>query len=44
MWPGSTVFTYGAKTNGTGLYGTPCTYTYVQYNGVWGWANSSFLR
>ena len=44
MWPGNTVFTYGARTNGTGLYGTPCSYTYVQYNGIWGWANSSFLR
>ncbi len=43
MWPGYEVFTYGATTNGTGLNGVPCTYTYVQYKGTWGWANSSFL-
>jgi hypothetical protein len=44
MWPGNQVFTYGAVTRGTGLNGIPCSYTYVCYNGTWGWANSSFLR
>ena len=44
MWPGQTVFTYGATTRGTGLNGVPCSYTYVQYQDTWGWANSSFLR
>ena len=29
---------------GTGLNGIPCTYTYVCWNGIWGWANSAFLR
>ena len=43
LWPGYQVFTYGSMTNGTGLNGTACTYTYVCYNGTWGWANSSFL-
>ena len=43
LWPGYEVFTYGSMTNGTGLNGVPCTYTYVSYNGIWGWANSSFL-
>ena len=43
LWPGYQVFTYGATTNGTGLNGTPCTYRYVQYDGIWGWANASFL-
>ena len=43
LWPGYEVFTYGAMTNGTGLNGISCTYTYVQFRGTWGWANSSFL-
>ena len=43
LYPGYQVFTYGATTNGTGLNGVPCTYRYVSYNGVWGWANASFL-
>ena len=43
LYPGYEVFTYGATTEGTGLNGTPCTYTYVNWNGNWGWANSSFL-
>ena len=43
LWPGYEVFTYGQMTNGTGLNGKPCTYTYVNYNGIWGWADSSFL-
>ena len=43
LYPGYTVFTYGATTNGTGVNGTPCTYRYVQYEGVWGYANASFL-
>ena len=43
LWPGYQVFTYGATTNGTGLNGTPCTYRYVNYNGIWGLANASFL-
>ena len=41
--PGYRVFTYGQTTNGTGLNGTPCTYRYVRYDGIWGWANASFL-
>ena len=44
LYPGYTVFTYGQTTNGTGCQGVPCTYTYVRWNGIWGWANSSFLR
>ena len=44
LYPGYTVFTYGATTRGTGLYGSPCTYTYVNYNGIWGWVNSNFIR
>ena len=43
LWPGYRVFTYGQTTNGTGLNGLPCTYRYVSYNGVWGFANASFL-
>ena len=44
LYPGYQVFTYGATTPGTGLNGTPCSYTYVCFNGNWGWANSAFLR
>ena len=44
MWPGNQVFTYGQTSRGTGLNGVPATYTYVCFNGTWGWANSSFLR
>lgn len=44
LWPGYQVFTYGATSNGTGLNGTHCEYTYVSYNGIWGWANSAFLH
>ena len=44
LYPGYTVFTYGQTTRGTGLQGVPCTYTYVYWNGIWGWANSAFLR
>ena len=44
MYPGYTVFTYGSTTRGTGLNGVPCTYTYVRWDGRWGWANSAFLR
>ena len=43
LWPGCEVFTYGATTRGTGLNGTPCTYRYVSYEGIWGWANAAFL-
>jgi hypothetical protein len=43
LWPGYQVFTYGKTTNGTGLNGVTCVYTYVNYNGIWGWANSNFL-
>jgi hypothetical protein len=43
LYPGYQVFTYGAMQNGTGLNGTPCTYRYVNFNGIWGWANASFL-
>ena len=35
--------TLDRTTNGTGLNGTPCTYRYVRYDGIWGWANASFL-
>ena len=44
LYPGYQVFTYGQTTRGTGLQGVPCTYTYVCWNGTWGWANSAFLR
>ena len=43
LYPGYQVFTYGSTANGTGLNGVPCTYRYVSYNGVWGFANASFL-
>ena len=44
LYPGYQVFTYGATTNGTTLYGAPCTYTYVCFNGTWGWVNSNFIH
>ena len=44
LYPGYQVFTYGATTQGTGLNGVPCSYTYVCFNSIWGWANSAFLR
>ena len=44
LYPGYQVMTYGQTTRGTGLQGVPCTYTYVYWNGMWGWANSAFLR
>ena len=44
LYPGYQVFTYGATTNDTGLNGVPCCYRYVCWNGIWGWANSAFLR
>ena len=43
LWPGYQVFTYGATSEGTSLNGVPCVYTYVNFNGIWGWANSAFL-
>ena len=43
LWPGYQVFTYCQTTNGTSLNGVPCTYTYVQFNGIWGWAETSYL-
>ncbi len=43
LYPGYQVFTYGATTNGTGLNGISCVYRYVCYNGIWGYANASFL-
>ena len=44
LYPGYQVYTYGATTRGTGLNGVPCSYTYVAFNGVWGWVNSAFVR
>ena len=43
LYPGYQVFTYGATSNGTGLNGVPCTYRYINFNGIWGWANAAFL-
>ncbi len=43
LYPGYEVFTYGATTRGTGVNGTECTYRYVRYDGIWGYANASFL-
>ena len=43
LYPGNQVFTYGATSNGTGLNGMPCTYRFVSFGGIWGWANASFL-
>ena len=43
MYPGYQVFTYGSTTKGTGLNGSPCTYRYVSFNGIWGWADSAYL-
>ncbi|MCR5023108.1 MAG: hypothetical protein K6A90_02070 [Lachnospiraceae bacterium] len=44
LYPGYEVFTYGETTNGTGLNGVHCSYTYVSFNGIWGWADSAFLH
>ena len=44
LYSGYQVFTYGETVSGTGLQGIPCSYTYVCYNGVWGWAKSDFLN
>lgn len=44
LWPGYQVYTYGATANGTGPNGTPCTYRYVNWNGIWGWADAAFLH
>ena len=44
LYPGYQVYTYGATTRGTGLYGAPCSYTYVSFNNKWGWVNSNFIR
>lgn len=43
LYPGYSVFTYGGTTNGTGLNGMPCTYRYVSWQGIWGYANAAFL-
>ena len=43
LYPGYEVFTYGATAHGIGLNGVPCSYTYVNWSGIWGWANSAFL-
>ena len=43
LYPGYQVFTYGQTTTGTGLNGVRCTYTYVCWNGIWGWVNSAFI-
>ena len=44
LYPGYQVFTYGATANGTGLHGVPCSYTFVCWEGVWGWANSKYMH
>lgn len=44
LYPGYTVFTYGATTNGTGYKGIPCSYTYVCFNNMWGWVNSAYVK
>ncbi len=44
LYPGYLVFTYGETTNGTGMNGAPCCYTYVRWIDKWGWANSTFLH
>ena len=44
LYPGYQVYTYGNTEPGTGLNGVPCQYTYVCWNGIWGWANAAFLR
>ena len=44
LFPNYQVFTYGSTTRGTGLNGVSCSYTYVSFNGRWGWANSAYLR
>ena len=44
LFPDYQVFTYGSTTRGTGLNGVSCSYTYVSFNGRWGWANSAFLH
>jgi hypothetical protein len=43
LYPSYEVFTYGTIIDGTGVNGTPCKYRYVQYNGIWGYANAAFL-
>lgn len=44
LYPGYKVQTYGTTSRGTTLYGAPASYTYVCFNGTWGWVNSNFIR
>ena len=44
LYPGYSVFTNGTIVQGTGINGVACYYRYVCFNGVWGYANASFLR
>ena len=43
LYPGYSVFTNGNISQGTGINGQPCYCRYVCFNGIWGWANASFL-
>ena len=44
LYPGYSVFTNGTIVQGTGINGVACYYRYVCFNGIWGYANASFLR
>ena len=43
LYPGYQVLSSGQTARGTGFHGISCSYTYVSWNGTWGWANSAFL-
>ena len=44
LYPGYSVYTNGTIVQGTGINGVACYYRYVSFNGIWGYANASFLR
>ncbi len=43
LYNGCQVFTYGNTERGIGENGVTCTYAYVSFNGIWGWADSAYL-
>ena len=44
LYPGYQVVTFGMQNRGIDENGASCTYTYVNWNEIWGWANSCFLH
>ena len=43
MWPGTPVTVSGALMNGTGPEGSFVLYRYINYEGMWGWADEACL-